>query len=99
MTCYVYMQLCLPCDTPLALRKIRKEELLCLRGDGKGERQYAERIYEYDVYNDLGDVDSDVTQRRPILGGSDDHPCPRRVRTGRALAKSGKVSRRFTANI
>ena len=83
------MQLCLPHDTPLALKKIRRDELLCLRGDGKGERKYAERIYEYDVYNDLGDIDGDISQKRPILGGSVDYPCPRRVRTGRSLAKAG----------
>lgn len=81
-------QLCLPNETPLALQKIRKDELLCLRGNGEGERQYAERIYEYAVYNDLCDLDADVNLIRPILGGSNEYPCPRRQRTGRKLTKA-----------
>eukprot|EP00250_Pteridium_aquilinum_P015229 c22462_g2_i1 orf=182-2659(+) len=78
-------QLCLPKDTPFALQKIREDELLCVRGDGTGERQFAERIYDYAVYNDLCDLDIDMDRKRPIMGGSWDNPCPRRIRSGRKL--------------
>lgn len=61
----------LPKETPIALRELRKEELKSLRGDGKGERQEWDRIYDYDVYN-----------CRHVLGGSESHPYPRRGRTG-----------------
>ncbi|KAH7298170.1 hypothetical protein KP509_25G030300 [Ceratopteris richardii] len=78
----------LPHDTPLALRKIREEELLCVRGDGTGERKFAERIYDYTVYNDLCDLDVDIDRKRPIMGGSWDNPCPRRIWTGRKLTNA-----------
>ncbi|OIW11835.1 hypothetical protein TanjilG_14647 [Lupinus angustifolius] len=73
----------LPSETPAALVKYREEELKTLRGNGKGERKEWERIYDYDVYNDLGKPDSGEKYARPILGGSSTHPYPRRVRTGR----------------
>lgn len=63
----------LPKETPIALRELRKEELKSLRGDGKGERQEWDRIYDYDVYN-----------CRHVLGGSESHPYPRRGRTGKS---------------
>ncbi|KAI5077884.1 hypothetical protein GOP47_0008007 [Adiantum capillus-veneris] len=78
-------KLCLPFETPLALRQIREDELLCVRGDGTGERHSAERIYDYTVYNDLCDLDISLDRKRPIMGGSWDNPCPRRIRTGRKL--------------
>ncbi|GLT82239.1 hypothetical protein SLE2022_006420 [Rubroshorea leprosula] len=72
----------LPSETPSGLRRLREEELIVLRGNGKGERKTFERIYDYDVYNDIGDPDSDPSKRRPVLGGKE-IPYPRRCRTGR----------------
>ncbi|XP_074587258.1 putative linoleate 9S-lipoxygenase 5 [Curcuma longa] len=67
----------LPSQTPAALQSLREEELRNLRGNGRGQREKWERIYDYDQYNDLGE--------RPILGGSNSYPYPRRCRTGRPL--------------
>ncbi|KAJ9158716.1 hypothetical protein P3X46_024276 [Hevea brasiliensis] len=72
----------LPADTPDGLKRLREEELENLRGNGQGERKSFERIYDYDVYNDLGDPDSSEDLARPVLGGKE-HPYPRRCRTGR----------------
>ncbi|XP_022150808.1 probable linoleate 9S-lipoxygenase 5 [Momordica charantia] len=94
----------LPNETPEPLRKYREEELKNLRGDETGERQEWDRIYDYDVYNDLEDPDSDSTYIRPILGGSNQYPYPRRGRTGRAPSKKDKkyesrLSSSLTLNI
>ena len=78
----------LPLQTPKGLRKLREQELESLRGDGKGERKHFERIYDYDVYNDVGDPDRHWDLQRPVLGGQD-HPYPRRCRTGRPRCESG----------
>ncbi|KAF0935798.1 hypothetical protein E2562_035766 [Oryza meyeriana var. granulata] len=72
----------LPSQTPKGIEPLRKKELETLRGDGTGERKFFERVYDYDVYNDLGDPDYKIEHLRPVLGG-DDHPYPRRCRTGR----------------
>ncbi|KAM7528892.1 hypothetical protein LguiB_032302 [Lonicera macranthoides] len=72
----------LPSQTPSGLKKLREKELENLRGDGEGVRQTHDRIYDYDVYNDLGDPDKDPDLKRPVLGG-EEKPYPRRCRTGR----------------
>ncbi|KAL9455290.1 hypothetical protein AB3S75_010660 [Citrus x aurantiifolia] len=72
----------LPSQTPNGLTRLRDEELISLRGSGQGERQPYDRIYDYDVYNDLGDPDNNPELARPVLGGQE-HPYPRRCRTGR----------------
>ncbi|KAK6911552.1 Lipoxygenase, C-terminal, partial [Dillenia turbinata] len=73
----------LPSNTPEPLQKYREEELANLRGNGEGERQEWDRIYDYDYYNDLGDPDKGEEYARPILGGSSEYPYPRRGRTDR----------------
>ncbi|KAI5600269.1 hypothetical protein BDE02_01G014900 [Populus trichocarpa] len=81
----------LPSETPNGLTKLRKEELETLRGNDNGERKKGERIYDYDVYNDLGNPDSDPETARPVLGGKE-HPYPRRCRTGRPRTESDPLT-------
>ncbi|PKA66701.1 putative linoleate 9S-lipoxygenase 5 [Apostasia shenzhenica] len=76
----------LPSQTPAALRELRAEELRGLRGTSRGERKKWERIYDYDCYNDLGDPSRGPEYDRPVLGGSQSYPYPRRLRTGRPLS-------------
>lgn len=80
----------LPSETPSGLKKYREEELEVLRGNGTGERKKYDRIYDYDVYNDLGDPDANKDLARPVLGGKK-YPYPRRCRTGRRKTKKGRV--------
>ncbi|KAL6602995.1 hypothetical protein ACP70R_043356 [Stipagrostis hirtigluma subsp. patula] len=82
----------LPSQTPKGLKDLRKEELNAIRGDGNGRRAASDRIYDYDVYNDLGDPDHDLKTKRPVLGGSDKYPYPRRCRTGRNRSKTDPMS-------
>ncbi|XP_028065599.1 linoleate 13S-lipoxygenase 2-1, chloroplastic-like isoform X2 [Camellia sinensis] len=78
----------LPSQTPDGLKRLREKELENLRGNGQGKRKIHERIYDYDVYNDIGDPDTSSTLKRPVLGGKQ-HPYPRRCRTGRPRSKTG----------
>nr|XP_009417696.1 PREDICTED: putative lipoxygenase 5 [Musa acuminata subsp. malaccensis] len=79
----------LPSQTPSGLRNLRQQELKELRGDGKGQRKLTDRIYDYDVYNDLGNPDKGIEFARPTLGG-EKLPYPRRTRTGRAPTSTDK---------
>jgi lipoxygenase len=78
----------LPSETPSGLLRLREEELEILRGNGQGERKSFERVYDYDVYNDIGNPDSNIDLKRPVLGGKE-HPYPRRCRTGRPRSSTG----------
>ncbi|KAL8520171.1 hypothetical protein ACS0TY_010914 [Phlomoides rotata] len=77
-------QACLPSQTPPGIKDLRDEDLVSLRGSGEGERELHERVYDYDIYNDLGNPDKggggDLV--RPVLG-TEERPYPRRCRTGR----------------
>ncbi|GJV06661.1 probable linoleate 9S-lipoxygenase 5 [Tanacetum coccineum] len=77
----------LPGETPELLRSYREEELVILRGNGSGELQEWDRVYDYAFYNDLGNPDKDLDDARPVLGGSAEYPYPRRGRTGRPSTK------------
>ncbi|XP_050285261.1 linoleate 13S-lipoxygenase 3-1, chloroplastic-like [Quercus robur] len=72
----------LPNETPVGLRSLREKELKEIRGDGTGVRKLSDRIYDFDVYNDLGNPDKGIDLARPKLGG-EKIPYPRRCRTGR----------------
>ncbi|KAG5521893.1 hypothetical protein RHGRI_034201 [Rhododendron griersonianum] len=43
----------LPSQTPPGIKDLRREDLLSIRGNGKGERKMHERIFDYAPYNDL----------------------------------------------
>ena len=58
------------------LKEYRKKELQELCGNGQGERKATERMYDYDVYNDLSDPDKNPALIQPILGGSAHYPFP-----------------------
>ncbi|KAG4132841.1 hypothetical protein ERO13_D08G058200v2 [Gossypium hirsutum] len=76
-------QLYLPKETPKGLAELRKKELLKLQAPRlKGEWNPWDRIYDYDVYNDLGDPEKGRSYDRPVLGDSTKFPYPRRLKTG-----------------
>ncbi|KAJ4909428.1 hypothetical protein Rs2_04049 [Raphanus sativus] len=83
----------LPSETPSGLRTLREQELENLRGNGKGERKLSDRIYDFDVYNDIGNPDVSRELARPVLGGRE-FPYPRRCRTGRPSTDTDLVSER-----
>ncbi|XP_027354098.1 linoleate 13S-lipoxygenase 2-1, chloroplastic-like isoform X2 [Abrus precatorius] len=83
----------LPRETPNGLRRLREEELSNLRGNGEGERKSFERIYDYDIYNDIGDPDKSLDLQRHPLGGKE-RPYPRRCRTGRPHSEADPLSER-----
>ncbi|CAA6668318.1 unnamed protein product [Spirodela intermedia] len=58
----------LPSQTPDGLKDLRQDDLVSLRGNGKGERKKHERVYDYALYNDLGNPDKNEDLTRPVLG-------------------------------
>lgn len=84
----LFKQAYLPSETPPGLKDLRHEDLLSIRGNGKGERKAHERIYDYATYNDLGNPDKDDELARPVLAG-EERPYPRRCRTGRPPMRTG----------
>uniref|UniRef100_A0A0C9S685 Lipoxygenase n=1 Tax=Wollemia nobilis TaxID=56998 RepID=A0A0C9S685_9CONI len=84
----------LPSQTPPGLKGLREKELKDLRGNGEGERKHADRIFDYDLYNDLGNPDKGKDLARPVLG-VEKIPYPRRCRTGRdACVKDPSAEKR-----
>lgn len=81
----------LPSQTPAGIKDLRREDLLSIRGNGKGERKPHERIYDYAPYNDLGAPDTSKDLARPVIGDQE-RPYPRRCRTGRPPTKSDPLS-------
>ncbi|KAK4488776.1 hypothetical protein RD792_004563 [Penstemon davidsonii] len=76
----------LPSQTPAGIKDLRREDLLSLRGNRKEERKLHERVYDYDIYNDLGNPDKSEDLVRKVLG-TEEWPYPRRCRTGRPPTK------------
>ncbi|CAL8464299.1 g3834 [Coccomyxa elongata] len=82
----------LPKDTPGPIAELRRLELLSIQGrnpdgshtvESRHQRKGPDRIYDYQTYNDLGDPVRSPDLERPTLGGSEEFPFPRRMRTGR----------------
>ncbi|XBI95979.1 hypothetical protein VPH35_032337 [Triticum aestivum] len=81
--------------TPPALLKDREDELRLLRGEGSPADkplQKWDRVYDYALYNDLGNPDLREDLARPVLGGSKEYPYPRRTRTSRPPSKADPAS-------
>ncbi|KAL7594212.1 hypothetical protein Lser_V15G29176 [Lactuca serriola] len=75
----------LPSETLEGLKSLREKDMESLRGNGQGERKSSDRIYDYDVYDDLGALDLSLSLAQPVLGGND-HPYPRPCHTGRPMS-------------
>ncbi|KOM26945.1 hypothetical protein LR48_Vigan346s002700 [Vigna angularis] len=88
-----------PSETPVALVSYREAELQILKGNGKGKLRQWHRVYDYDVYNDLGNPDCNEDLARPVLGGSVTYPYPRRGRTGRKSTKKDCKSEKRSSKI
>ncbi|KAJ8748774.1 hypothetical protein K2173_011329 [Erythroxylum novogranatense] len=88
----------LPSDTPSGLRRLREKDMEDKRGNGGGERKSYDRIYDYDTYNDLGNPDQSQDLARPVLGGNN-HPYPRRCRTGRSSTKTDPSSESRSSSV
>lgn len=89
----------LPSETPPGVESLRESELKAIRGDGSGERKELDRIYDYDVYNDLGNPDKNEDLKRPVLGGSKEYPYPRRCRTGRPRSDKDPLSEKAGSDV
>ncbi|PPE00754.1 hypothetical protein GOBAR_DD02256 [Gossypium barbadense] len=63
--------------------RIEKKKLQKLQAPRlKGEWNPWDRIYDYDVYNNLGDPENGRLYNRLVLGGSTKFPYPRHLKTG-----------------
>lgn len=97
-SCVFLDQCYLPNQTPAALMELRKDELVRLRGNGRGERKEWDQIYDYAYYNDLGTPERRPEYGRPVLGGTQSFPYPRRLRTGRPANNYGTCKNNYVNN-
>ncbi|KAK9070900.1 hypothetical protein SSX86_009468 [Deinandra increscens subsp. villosa] len=82
----------LPSSMPEPLRFYRQQELTNLQGSGSRKLKEWDRVYDYAYYNDLGSPDKGPKYARPVLGGSEEYPYPRRGKTGRKPTKKDPKS-------